>query len=141
MRLREIFMHRTVIGWVIYGRRHCGKAKIFYLPQPGIEPRSLDLQANTLPRRCKSQLLPQGSRSVFIPRPSDIHPLQFKIRPRIYSEPRCYSGTFHPDARNTSCGPPQWPPNVTGCRKILTARGGNRTWAAGSKGKHSTTSL
>ena len=31
--------------------------------------------------------------------------------------------------------------NVTGCRKIPTARGGNRTWAAGSKGKHSTTSL
>ena len=56
-------MHRTVIGWVIYGGRHCRRAKIFYLPQPGIEPRSLDLQANTLPRRCKSQLLPQGSRS------------------------------------------------------------------------------
>ena len=57
-------MHRTVIGWVIYGGRHCRKAKIFYLSQPGIEPRSLDLQANTLPRRCKSRLLPQGSRSV-----------------------------------------------------------------------------
>ena len=25
---------------------------------------------------------------------------------------------------------------VTGCRKIPTARGGNRTWTAGSKGKH-----
>ena len=45
------------------------------------------------------------------------------------------------DARNTSSGPQHWPPNVTGCRKIRTARGGNRTWAAGSKGKHSTTSL
>ena len=66
MRPREIFMHRTVIGWVIYGGRHCRRAKIFYLPQPGIEPRSLDLQANTLPRRCKSRLLLQGSRSVFI---------------------------------------------------------------------------
>ena len=42
----------------------CRRAKIFYLPQPGIEPRLLDLQANTLPRRCKSRLLPQGSRSV-----------------------------------------------------------------------------
>ena len=60
MRPREIFMHRTVIGWVIINvGRHC-RAKIFYLPQPGIEPRSLDLQANTLPRRCKSRLLPQG---------------------------------------------------------------------------------
>ena len=62
----------------------CRRAKIFYLSQPGIEPRSLDLQANTLPRRCKSRLLPQGSRSVlYIPRPCDIHPLQFEIRPRI----------------------------------------------------------
>ena len=38
--------------------------KYLTCPQPGIEPRSLDLQANTLPRRCKSWLLPQGSRSV-----------------------------------------------------------------------------
>ena len=66
MRPREIFMRRTVIGWVIYGGRHCGRAKIFYLPQLGIEPGSLDLQANTLPCRCKSRLLPQGSRRVFI---------------------------------------------------------------------------
>ena len=58
-------MHRTVIGWVIYGGRHCRRAKIFYLPHPGFEPRSLDIQANILPRRCKSRLLPQGSRSVF----------------------------------------------------------------------------
>ena len=45
------------------------------------------------------------------------------------------------DARNTSRGPTYRPPNVTGCRKIPHARGGNRTWAAGSKGKHSTRSL
>ena len=68
-------MHRMVIGWVIYGGRHYHRAKIFFLSQPGIEPRSLDLQANTLPRRCKSRLLPQGSRSVlyYIPRPCDKH--------------------------------------------------------------------
>ena len=66
MRPKEIFMHSTVIGSVIYGGRHCHRAKIFYLPQPGIEPRSLDLQANTLPCRCKSRLLPQGSRCVCI---------------------------------------------------------------------------
>ena len=50
----------------------CGRVKMFYLSQPGMEPRSLDLQANTLPCRHKSQLLPQGSRSVlYIPRPGD----------------------------------------------------------------------
>ena len=32
--------------------------------------------------------------------------------------------------------PTYWPPNVTGCRKIPHARGGNRTWAAGSTGRH-----
>ena len=55
-------MHRKVIGWVIYGGHHCLRAKIFHLSQPGIKPRSLDLQANTLPSRCR--LLPQSSRSV-----------------------------------------------------------------------------
>ena len=72
MNPREIFIHRAVIGWVIYSWRHCHRAKLFYLSQPGNEPRSLDLQANTLPRHCKSQLLPQGSRTVlYIPRPCD----------------------------------------------------------------------
>ena len=33
-------------------------------PEVGIEPGPQDLKANTLPRRCKSRLLPQGSRSV-----------------------------------------------------------------------------
>ena len=65
-RPREIFMRRSVIGWDIFGGGHCRRAKIFYLSQLGIEPRTLDHQANTLPRRCKSQLLPQGSGSVFI---------------------------------------------------------------------------
>ena len=36
-------MHRKVIGWAICGRRHCRRPKIFYLPQSGIKPRSLDL--------------------------------------------------------------------------------------------------
>ena len=35
----------------------CRREKIVNLSQPGIEPRSLDLQANTLSRRCKSRLL------------------------------------------------------------------------------------
>ena len=47
-------MHRTVKGQVIYSGRHYHRANKFYLPQPGIEPRSLDLQANALPRRCKA---------------------------------------------------------------------------------------
>ena len=64
-------MHRKVIGWVIYGGRHCLRVKIFHLSQPRINPRSLDLKANTLPSLC--QLLPQGSRSVlYIPRPCDM---------------------------------------------------------------------
>ena len=74
------------------------------LPEVGIEPGPQDLKANTLPRRCKSRLLPQGSRSVFI-NPYYIFPCFKKICPRICSEPRCYSGTLHPDARNTSPGP------------------------------------
>ena len=65
-------MYRTVIELVIYVGRHCRRAKILYLSQPGIEPRSLNLQANTLPRHCKDRLLPQASRSVFINIPSDI---------------------------------------------------------------------
>ena len=59
-------MHRTVIGWVIYGGGHCRRAKIFYLPQPGIKPGWLDLLANTLPHRCKSCFLSQGSSSVLL---------------------------------------------------------------------------
>ena len=62
---RESFLMR--LGELLPGSRmgylRWAPLKIFYLPQPGIEPRSLDLQANTLPRRCKSRLLPQGSRS------------------------------------------------------------------------------
>ena len=38
-------------------------AEKFQLPEVGIEPGPQDLKANTLPRRCKSWLLPQGSRS------------------------------------------------------------------------------
>ena len=72
VRPREIFMHRTVIGWYIYGGCHCRRAKIFYLSQPRIEPWSLALQANTLPHRCKSRLIQQGSRCVlYIPRTCD----------------------------------------------------------------------
>ena len=64
-----IFIVLTFSSFKTFKRLHvemtkCRRAKIFYLPQPGIEPRLLDLQANTLPRRCKSRLLPQGSRSV-----------------------------------------------------------------------------
>ena len=34
------------------------------LPEVGIEPGPQDLKENAQPRRCKSRLLPQGSRSV-----------------------------------------------------------------------------
>ena len=39
-------------------------AEKFQPPEVGIEPGPQDLKANTLPRRCKSRLLLQGSRSV-----------------------------------------------------------------------------
>ena len=39
-------------------------AEKFQPPEVGFEPGPQDLKANTLPRRCKSRLLPQGSRSV-----------------------------------------------------------------------------
>ena len=45
--------------------------KYFILSQLRIEPRSLDLQANTLPCRCKSQLLPEVVEEDYISRPCD----------------------------------------------------------------------
>ena len=61
----------------------CRRAKIFYLSQLGIESR-LDLQANTLPRRCISQLLPQGSRSVlYIPSPVTFSPTKLDFVPKV----------------------------------------------------------
>ena len=73
----------------------------------GIEPGPQDLEANTLPRCCKSRLLPQGSRSVLYTYPYYIFPCFKLIRPWISSEPHCFSGTFHPDARN-----PSWDPHT-----------------------------
>ena len=46
------------------GHQMSQDAEKFQLPEVGIEPGPQDLKANTLPRRCKSRLLPQGSRSV-----------------------------------------------------------------------------
>ena len=75
-------------------------------PKVGIEPGPQDLKANTLPRRCKSRLLPQGSRSVLYTYTYYIFPCFKLIRPRIYSEPRVIPGHFLlSDARNTSRGP------------------------------------
>ena len=66
-------------------------------PEVGIEPGPQDLKANTLPRGCKSRLLPQGSRSALYTYTYYIFPCFKLIRPGIYSEPRCNSGTFHPE--------------------------------------------
>ena len=79
-------------------------AEISQPPEVGIEPGPEDLKAKTLPRRCKSRLLQQGSRSVLYTYPYYIYPCFKLIRPRIYSEPRCYSVTFHPDARTPHTG-------------------------------------
>ena len=43
--LGKVLIMAYVIGWVICGECHCRKVKNF---QPGIEPRLLDLQTNTL---------------------------------------------------------------------------------------------
>ena len=64
-------MHRTVIGWVIYVGRRCRRAKIFYLQ--GIEPMSLNLQANTLPRRFKAIFNRKAVDVYYIPRPCDTY--------------------------------------------------------------------
>ena len=59
----------------------CRRAKVFYLSQPEIEPRLLDLQASSLPRHCKSRLLAQGSRSVLcdtLPHQIGLRPLKFQ---------------------------------------------------------------
>ena len=53
------------------------------MPQPGIEPGPPARQANTLPRRYKSRLVPQGSTSMSYNYNYYILPLHFKIRPRI----------------------------------------------------------
>ena len=46
-----------------------------HMPEVGIEPGPQDLKANTQPRRCKSRLLPQGSRSVlYLPIPTTYFP-------------------------------------------------------------------
>ena len=54
-----------------------------HMPEVGIEPGPQDLKANTLPRHCKSRLLPQGSRSVLYTYPYYIFPCFKLIRPRI----------------------------------------------------------
>ena len=92
-------------------------AEKFQPPEVGIVPGPPDPKANTLPRSCKSRLPSQGSRSVFYTYPYYIFPCFKLILPRIYSEPLCYSGTFHPDAKTQAVDPTYWPPNVTGCRK------------------------
>ena len=91
-------------------------------PEVGIVPGPPDPKANTLPRSCKSRLPSQGSRSEFYTYPYYIFPCFKLIIPRIYSEPLCYSGTFHPDAETQAVDPTYWPPNVTGCRKTQLPR-------------------
>ena len=56
-------MHRKVIGWVILGGRHCHRANIFTCPSRESN-HGCWIYRQTLPRHCKSWLLPQGSRNV-----------------------------------------------------------------------------
>ena len=78
MRPRDIFMHRTVIGWVIYVGRHCRRTKIFYLPQPGIEPRLLDIQATLYHVAVKAGFYRKAVEVyLYIPRPCDMKQKNF----------------------------------------------------------------
>ena len=54
---------------------HCRRVKIFYLSQPGIEPRSLDLQTNTHHIFVKASFYHKAVEVCYIiPKPCDIHP-------------------------------------------------------------------
>ena len=87
-------------------------------PEVDIEPGPLDLKVNTLPRCCKSRLLSNCSRSVlYIPIPITYSPALIRFVPE--------------SARN----------HADFSRHATNARGGNRTWTAGSKGKHYVRSL
>ena len=86
-RAAGIFLHP-----VTFGGQGGGSRLVFQMsqgaeksqpPEVGIEPGPQDLQANTLPRRCKSRLLPQGSRSVLHTYTYYIFPCFKLIRPRI----------------------------------------------------------
>ena len=95
----------------------------------GIQSRSLNLQANTLPRRCKSRLLPQGSTSVLYIYTYYIFPCFKLIRPRITllfrDIPILMPETQTADPHNGHL-------MSQGAEKSHPL-GENRTWAAGSK--------
>ena len=78
-----------------------------HLPEVGIEPGAQDLKANTLPRRCKSRLLPQGSRSVLYTYiPTTYFPSLIRFVPESTRNHVVIPGHFLlSDARNTSRGP------------------------------------
>ena len=62
---------------------NCRRAKIFYLSQPGFEPRSLDLQANTLPRRCKAGFYRKAVEVCYIPSPVTFSPTKLNFVPEV----------------------------------------------------------
>ena len=85
-------------------------------PEVGIQPGPQDLKANTLPRRCKSRLLPQGSRSELYTYTYYIFPCFKLIRPRSTRNHAVIPGHFIlSDARNPSRGPPTL---ATKCHRV-----------------------
>ena len=110
-------------------------------PELRIEP-GQDLKANTLKVAVKAGFYRKAVEVCYIPILTTYFPALIRFVPEFTRNHAVIPGHFIlSDAQNPSRGPTYWPPNVTGCRKIPTARGGNRTWASRSKGKHSTTSL
>ena len=61
-------------------------AEKFQPPEVGIEPGPQDLKANTLPRRCKSRPLPQGSRSVLYTYPYYIKKPTHVVQEETYAD-------------------------------------------------------
>ena len=84
-----------------------GCRKKLQLPEVGIEPGPQDLKANTLPRHCKSRLLPQGSRNVlYLPIPTTYFPASSRFVPESAWNHTVIPGHFMlSDARSTSRGP------------------------------------
>ena len=117
--------------------------KHFSLPQPGIEPRSLDLQAKNSITYCKSRLLPQGSRRVlYIPRPCEIHPSNLKFVPEFQATGITWNETKGIFMHRTVIGWVIW--GGRHCRRaniFQPAQAGNGTQVTGYTSIRSTTSL
>ena len=61
----------------------CRRAKIFYLPQPGIEPRSLDLRQTLYHVAVKAGFYRKAVEVYFIPSPVTFSPTKLNLIPKV----------------------------------------------------------